>query len=38
MSVTIHRSSLARMRNYYRLFRSQSGRMKSLYFALRLTV
>lgn len=32
------RSPFARMRTYYRIFRSHSGRMKSLYFALRLTV
>jgi hypothetical protein len=30
-------SPLVRLRNYYRLFRPHSGRIKSLYFAFRLT-
>jgi hypothetical protein len=30
-------STVVRLRNYYRVFRPYSGRIKSLYFAFRLT-
>jgi hypothetical protein len=33
-----NRSALVRMWNYYRVFRTQAGPVKSLYFAFRLTM
>ncbi len=32
------RSTFARIRNYYRIFRLHSGRVRSLYFALSLAL
>lgn len=38
MQASRRRSTLTRVRNYYRIFRLHSGPVRSLYFALSLTL